>query len=363
MEIITTDTKINYENFKNTYSNIDFTSSLFFDIETTGFAAKNTKLYMIGALYVSKETNTFYVTQWFLDNYDDEINILKSFYKFANNYTTLIHFNGNGFDIPYLEAKAATLDFALDFYAFTHIDLYKSSSKLKNFFKTENLKLKTIEQFLGLNRKDEFSGKELIDVYKEYMKTKDEHLKAFLLLHNYEDLKGMLTVINVLSYNNMLNQGFSYKCSSIEPNSNELILEFTLDISIPKRISLSYDDIYMTAFDSKLKLKLSLYTEELKFFYDNYKDYYYLPAEDMAIHKSVATYVDKEYKTKAKAANCYIRKDGLFLKQYKDIVHPYFKKNYNDKISYFEWNNDIENNSLILKQYAAHLLNYLSQLK
>ena len=363
MEIITTDTKINYENLKTTYDHIDFTDSLFFDIETTGFTAKNTKLYMIGVLYVSKETNTFHTIQWFLDNYEDEINILKAFFDFACKFNTLIHFNGNGFDIPYLEAKATILDFSLDFNTFKHIDLYKSSTKLKNFFKTENLKLKTIEQFLGLERKDEFSGKELIKVYEEYMTTKDNNLKEFLLLHNYEDLKGMLTVIDILSYSSMLNLGFSFKCFSIEENKNELILEFILDIPVPKRISVSHDDIYMTAYDSKLKIKVPLYMGEMKFFYENYKDYYYLPAEDMAIHKSVATYVDKDYKIKAKAANCYIRKSGIFLKQYTTIVNPYFKKNFNDKYSYFQWNEDIENNSSLIEEYTGHILNYLSLLK
>lgn len=363
MILTTTDTKINYENLKNTYKNIDFKKSLFFDIETTGFAAKNTKLYMIGALYVCNETNTFHVTQWFLDNYDDELNILKSFYNFAKNYSTLIHFNGNGFDVPYLEAKGAILDFSLNFNIFNHIDLYKISLKLKNFLKTENLKLKTLEQFLGLERKDEFSGKELISVYDEYIKTKDNRLKDFLFLHNYEDLKGMLTVINILSYSNILQQGFSYNYSTTDLDAHEVILEFTLHIPIPKRISFSYDEIYITAFDTKLKLKLPLYIGQLKFFYENYKDYYYLPAEDMAVHKSVATYVDKEYKTKAKASNCYTRKNGAFLKQYSNIINPYFKMEYNDKTTYFQWNEDIEVNSTLIDEYAAHILTYLSNIK
>ena len=42
--------------------------------------------------------------------------------------------------------------------------------------------------------------------------------------------------------------------------------------------------------------------DTLKYFYDNYKDYFYLPKEDTAIHKSVATYVDKDFRQKAKTA-------------------------------------------------------------
>ena len=99
--------------------------------------------------------------------------------------------------------KAKILGVTLDFDKFIHIDLYKKAKKLKNFFKTENLKLKTLEEFFGLNRNDVFSGKELIDVYKEYMHLNDNKLKEILILHNFEDLQGMLTVINILAYDNL----------------------------------------------------------------------------------------------------------------------------------------------------------------
>ena len=51
----------------------------------------------------------------------------------------------------------------------------------------------------------------------------------------------------------------------------------------------------------------------MRHFYSDYKNYYYLPKEDMAIHKSVAAYVDHEYREKCKAYNCYVRKTGTFI--------------------------------------------------
>lgn len=38
----------------------------------------------------------------------------------------------------------------------------------------------------------------------------------------------------------------------------------------------------------------------MRHFYSDYKNYYYLPKEDMAIHKSVAAYVDHEYRENAR---------------------------------------------------------------
>lgn len=83
----------------------------FIDIETTGFTAKGSSLYMIGGAYF--KNNSWHIIQWFADNYDEEKVILQAFKDFASNYSYFIHFNGNNFDIPYLSSKARMLD--LDF--------------------------------------------------------------------------------------------------------------------------------------------------------------------------------------------------------------------------------------------------------
>ena len=358
MEIIIKDTCIEYNSFEKNYNNIDFFDTLLFDIETTGFMAKNTHLYMIGALYVCSETKTFKTIQWFLDDYNDEKALIQAFKQFLSKYSTLLHFNGKGFDIPYLEDKAKILDIELDFNNFIHIDLYKHAKKLKRIFKTENLKLKTLEEFFGLNRTDEFSGKELIDLYKEYMHLKDDKLKEFLVLHNFEDLQGMLTVINILAYDNIFNNIYDFTSLDVTDNK-EIIIELTLSSPLLKRISHKTDHIYLTAYDNKLKLMINLYSGTLKFFYDNYKDYYYLPEEDMAIHKSLASFVDKNFREKAKATNCYTKKDGIFLPQFNTKISPAFKENYNDKLFYFEFTDDFKNNELLIIQYCAYILEYI----
>ena len=85
------------------------------------------------------------------------------------------------------------------------------------------------------------------------------------------------------------------------------------------------------------------------------KDYYYLPKEDIAIHKSVASFVDKEYREKAKASNCYNRKEGEFLPQYEEIMHPEFRKEYKDKVRYFELTTDFISSDIMLRRYISHI--------
>jgi hypothetical protein len=76
----------------------------------------------------------------------------------------------------------------------------------------------------------------------------------------------------------------------------------------------------------------------------------------MAIHKSVACFVDKEYRSKAKPWNCYTRKSGLFLPQYADFITPNFKKEPKDKITYFEYTDEFLSSTEALSNYIHHIL-------
>ena len=61
-------------------------------------------------------------------------------------------------------------------------------------------------------------------------------------------------------------------------------------------------------------------------FYKDYRNYYYLPSEDEAIHKSIAQYVDSSNRVKCTAANCYTRKTGAFVPEFGGTNTPVFKK-------------------------------------
>lgn len=51
----------------------------------------------------------------------------------------------------------------------------------------------------------------------------------------------------------------------------------------------------------------------MKYFFKDYKNYYYLPMEHMAIHKSMAAYVDDAHKEKATKDNAFTTKTGSFI--------------------------------------------------
>ncbi|MBQ8041431.1 MAG: ribonuclease H-like domain-containing protein, partial [Lachnospiraceae bacterium] len=139
---------------------------LFFDIETTGFTAASSTLYLIGCAY--KEGEQWHIKQFFGENTSEEADIIHCFFELANNYKHLIHFNGNHFDIPYITQKCAQLALPYSFDNFSGIDIYKRISPYKFFLKLPNCKQKTIEHFLGIHREDLYTGGELIKIYKDY---------------------------------------------------------------------------------------------------------------------------------------------------------------------------------------------------
>lgn len=320
---------------------------VFFDIETTGFVATQTSLYLIGCVF--KENNTWRFRQWFLESHNEEPEVLREFSEFLTDFDTIIHFNGATFDIPYMNKKYARYKQPSPFDMLESIDIYKLISPCKKFLSIDSLKQKACEEFLGLYREDPFSGGELIEIYRAYTETFDGKLLEVLLLHNHEDLTGMLSILPMLAYTRFfdakpefINSSTHNYITSDSKEDTELFLEFKLPFCIP--VAFKHDignDILLSVSSDCIKLRIPVHSGELKFFYPNYKEYFYLPMEDCAIHKSVAQFVDKEFRQKATACNCYSKKAGKFIpinaKYTKDFsAFPVFKDSYNSATAYLE---------------------------
>ena len=354
----------------------------FFDIETTGFVAESTYLYLIGCLYI--KDGKLRLIQWFSEDIKEEAMVIESFFEFIKDYDLLIHYNGSGFDIPYLTKKCDILQLNYSFKDIKSLDLYKKISPLKKIFKLTNYKQKTVEAFLKVDREDTFGGGELIEVYQSYLgKRHIESLKMSrshklneneskkdseankllntLLLHNEDDIKGLVQICPILYYCDIFEKPFHIIQAGVD--DKKLIIRLKYDFSLPVRISFGNDFIYINAYDDSALITIDIYDGELKFFYDNYKDYYYLPDEDRAIHKSLAIYVDKDYRVKAKPSTSYTKKEGFFTPQYLPIISPYFKRENNDKITFVEIHTDFLLQEQNLTDYIRHILEHLSKAK
>ena len=338
-------------------------NGIFFDIETTGFSPSSSIIYLIGCL--RQDDEHVIIDQFFAETKEDEKELLLAFLELVKEKMTIITFNGVGFDIPFINAKCTAYGITDSLKNHRFVDIFKLISNIKFLLKLPNYKQKTIEAFLEIPRDDSFSGGELIAVYEEYLSSHSPELEKLLLLHNFEDVTGMPALLPVLSYTEILNGAYTVEEASIQPYTlyeggmgQELVITLKNDYTVPKRVSHHCGDFYLTMIQDTTKIRVPVYEGTLKFFYPNYKDYYYLPKEDMAIHKSVADFVDKEYKEKARAGNCYTKKDSMFLPQFDCLMTPVFRKEPKDKISYFEYTKDFIKSNEQLSYYVAHIMRH-----
>lgn len=336
--------------------------SIFFDIETTGFTARTSFLYMIGLVRFLQE-DQFETIQFLAEDKSEEPVILYSFLQEIKGKNYLVSFNGNGFDLPFLRSKCQTYQLIFPADALESIDLYKEACRFQPLFQTENMKQKTLEMFFGIHRDDTYSGGELISIYEEYVRQKKEYLEEILFLHNYDDICGMISLLQIYSYSSLFKGNFSSgKCSIQEYRGfdglpkKELLCTLHPDYAIPQNISISKNSIYLSLHEDTGTLRIPVYQGELKFYYPDYKNYYYLPKEDCAIHKSVAFYVDREFRTQAKASTCYIKKSGCFLPEFDHVITPCYKRDYHEKTSYFKAEETFFDDKEKLNLYMSHIL-------
>ena len=338
-------------------------SSIFFDIETTGFSPATSIVYLIGCL--RKQGDEWIIDQFLAESKEDEKEVLEQFMDLLSRYRKIITFNGIGFDIPFIKAKCTSYKISSCFDSFQYVDIFKEVAKLKSILNLPNYKQKTIEQFLGISREDIYSGGELIPVFEQYINTHEARFEELLLLHNFEDVLGMLDLLPVLSYEKVLSGSFHIKSSEISTytaydgtEGTEILFTLENGYTLPMRISFQRDEYYFIIDQKETKIRVRIFDGELKYFHENYKEYYYLPEEDMAIHQSVATFVDKAYRQKAKACNCYTRKAGRFLPQFTTLNKPIFRMKHKDKVSYFELTNDFLLDDNAQSFYIKHIFEH-----
>ncbi len=353
----------------------DMNQIAFFDIETTGFAAASSYLYLIGCAYYKE--GSFQLIQWFSEGIKEEAELITAFFGFIKDYTVLLHYNGTSFDLPYLMKKCTLLGLNYTFGHLTSIDLYKRIYPYKRIFKLKSFKQKSIENFLNISRTDTFGGGDLIEVYQSYLgkryleklrskrlpdevsklPSEADMLLQALLLHNEDDIRGLIHICPILGYTDIFEKPIRILQAAVEDGFFHI--QFEISANLPAPVSFGNDLVKVTAAGTKASMTVVIYEGELKYFYENYKDYYYLPAEDSVVHKSIAEYVDKAYRVKAKPANCYIRKQGIFAPQYEPVITPCFRLEHQAKLSFLEIHTDFLLQEDTLEVYVAHILKHV----
>ena len=101
-----------------------------------------------------------------------------------------------------------------------------------------------------------------------------------LLLHNKEDLLGLLSSTNMLRYQDFFNGTFQVFETKI--CEDHLQIRLLLEHSLPNNLILKKEDFSFAVSDNIVDVEVFIIKDTLKYFYKNYQDYYYLPQEDTA---------------------------------------------------------------------------------
>ncbi|MEY8352372.1 ribonuclease H-like domain-containing protein [Lachnospiraceae bacterium 54-53] len=337
---------------------------LFFDIETTGFSGEYSTLYLIGCVYF--RNGCWNLVQWFADTLDSEREVLVTFFEFLKDFAMVVHFNGDGFDIPYLLKRCLAHRLPYDFSGVESLDIYKKIRPYRGILGLMSMKQKAIEEFLKVERKDLYSGGQLIEVYKDYLVSRDKFLFDLLILHNEDDLKGMPLILPILNYPDFLEHDFVLERQELLSRTDifgreQPVLQLICKngYSVPVEFSKSNSLVCVEAEGECLTVTIDLWQGELKYFYPDYKNYYYLIFEDRAIHKSVAEYVDREARVKATAKTCYTRQTGLYLPQFTALWTPRLMNEFKDRTTYISYDPRFLEDGENLRRYIRHLLDSL----
>lgn len=315
---------------------LSFTRPVFLDIETTGLSAYTGCIYLIGVAEIKDGTVTF--TQWFSERLSEEKEILSAFSDWIKGADRIFTYNGTTFDIPFLKSclnHYYKKDFSDNF---IHKDYYKTAQLLHPILGFPKLSQKEVENYFGIERTDPYTGGELVKVYEDYLVSPNEKAFSALLLHNKEDLKNLITLSGFENYLSVFKTGIpasSELSSSIENGFLKVSVSF--DFSFPwKKEGVIREEFPIQFSGHQFTIKIPLTEGKLRLYYKDYKNYYYLPKEQMILPKKLADGVPSDRKEKAKKENCFVEKSGTFIPSVKGFSDKKYQKNLEDKETYLD---------------------------
>lgn len=330
------------------------------DIETTGFDRMRNQIFLIGCIYFTDQNVK--LVQWICEKKEDEYEMLFRFSQFIKSYKIALHYNGNSFDIPFIKARLKTYRLP-SIPELKEIDLYSSIRKLQSILPLENSKLKTIEAFFGFHRSDKLDGGLVVKLYNEFIKNPTDSARDMLLLHNEEDLLGLYQCLHSLIYTDFFKKAReqSIELEDMVMDVKETSLSLTVAYRAGFQAILSIPPYTLNISDQSVSLILPILEEELKLYFKDYYNYFYLPLEEKVVHQSIGKFVDKMYRKRATKENCYIKKRGTFIPlvlAFNTTYKTYFY-DYKDKIQYVEYSDELQNDKTFFQNLLLYVLSKL----
>ena len=324
---------------------------LIYDIDTTSFEAANGCIFLIGVMFYQNDELHF--LQLFSESIDEEALIIGKFFDIAENYNVLLSYKGESFDIPFIGKRLYALKQNELYKRFTVLrsrsyDIAGEIMSVKASLSFSSTKLDYLRKKCGQQVPERISGENISKFYVEHIAAAklrkllettgnaanhdmigeyhpkpviDElaHIKpdsgdrflSDILYRNRENIESVIYLLR-------LSRIFSMRKGCFNVNISTGYDDISVgcdDIGAENSLKNNIDTVFFAYFadDFELTVPISIVTVSLKQFYPNYKDYYYFPAEDMAVHKSIAEFAASGSKKKATAKTAYRNVSGRFI--------------------------------------------------
>lgn len=175
-------------------SGLDLKKALFIDTETTGLSGGvGTCAFLIGVGYFSD--SGFIVDQYFMNDFNEEMAMLKRLSDFVRDYSAIVTYNGKSFDIPLLNSRHIYLGLTSPFEKMHHIDLLHCVRRLWNH-RLQDCMLTTAEsQLVTALREGDVAGYLIPAIYFEFLSSRDPRPLKPVLYHNEKDIVAMVTLL------------------------------------------------------------------------------------------------------------------------------------------------------------------------
>lgn len=176
----------------------DFASAAFLDVETTGLSGgTGTLAFLVGVGAFTEDA--FVVSQFFMRHPGEESALLHAVTQKLAGYTSLVTFNGRGFDVPLLATRFRLAWQTMPLADAPHFDVLLAARRLWRA-RLESCALSNLERaVLGYERSEaDVPGWMIPSLYQQFLQGGDATPIARVFYHNREDIVSMAALAALL---------------------------------------------------------------------------------------------------------------------------------------------------------------------
>ncbi|OGD29574.1 MAG: hypothetical protein A2Y56_11875 [Candidatus Aminicenantes bacterium RBG_13_63_10] len=178
------------------FDELDLSSALFIDLETTGLAGgTGTVPFLVGLGFYDE--GCFRVVQYFLHDIGAEEEMIEDLGRFfkEKGFRSIVSYNGRAFDLPLLETRFVLKRRPFVLSDLPHLDFLFPARVLWKH-KHENCRLCHLaREVVQTGRSEDIPSAEIPLRYFEYLRNRDFCLIEPILYHNQEDILSLLSLV------------------------------------------------------------------------------------------------------------------------------------------------------------------------